>query len=190
MIYANFAFRYLASLLVDLVGLLVVALAVAWAYRDERLPWWAWPWDNGREPWGDEARKAEMDAATGLKYKWLRWHWFAWRNPGNNFAYAIAIGFKQTSDVVYTHKGDSKTSDQGHPGTLMVKAWRDGEMVAFCYYSISEPWQFFGTRCRRQFWGWKIHDNIDPAQREKNLGTNAQIVGVPNPVMTFKARAA
>ena len=174
-IYIEWLVLVLLSWVFDLLGLLVLPLAIAFS-DGKTLPAWAWPWGNDREPLGDAARRADIDAATGFVRGWLRFRWLALRNPGNNFGYAL--GFEQ-SGARYSYSGDPETSDQGHEGVLHVT----GDNVrqrAFCIYIVK---RWGTTRCLRIMLGWKIHDMI-------NDGTKAQLVCVVNPLMTFEERAA
>lgn len=174
MIYAMWFVLLLASFVVDVLGLFVVPFAI-WRSDGNTLPAWARWWDNDREPLGDTARGGAIDAASGWRRGVLRWHWLCIRNPGNNFGYAL--GFIQSPDVVYLSVGDTDTSDQGHPGRLFVRAYRDDALCAFCFYYVKR-WGTSG-RCLRVMLGWKIHDMV-------NDGNSAQIVGVINPFMTFR----
>lgn len=180
MTYALWAVLILASFIVDLFGLFIVPFAI-WASDGERLPGWAWIWDNDKEPLGDVDRKAAIDAANGMWRGFLRWRWLCLRNPGHNFGYLV--GFVQGPNVIYTWSGDRATSDQGHAGVLNVSADRDGELASFCYYRV---WRWMPGRCLRIMVGWKIHDNVDEAQRAINAWKFAQIVCVVNPFMTFR----
>lgn len=184
MIYAKWAGLIVCSFAVDLLGLFIVPFAIALS-DGERLPVWAWIWDNDSEPLGDVDRKVDIDAATGVWRGFLRWRWLCLRNPGNNFGYLI--GFVQAPTVSYVWSGDPETSDQGHAGELSVEAQLAGKTVAFCYYDV---WRWSRGRCLRIFIGWKIHDNIDEAQRALNAWKFAQIVCVVNPFMTFTERGA
>ena len=167
MVYLKWLLLIVTSLVVDISGLFIVPIALLFIKLDNKLSKLFWPWDNDREPLGDTDRKAEMDAATGFHYWYLRWHWLAIRNPGNNFGYLCGIVPTGNFTVV----GDLLTSDQGHPGKLWVKCDN-----AFCWYSV---WNYSGhkDRCLRIFLGWKIQDLAK---------TNAEIVLVVNPVMTFR----
>ena len=173
MVYLMWLVLIILSFAVDLAGLLVVPIAIA--LSDGRtLPRWAWAWDNDREPLGDVDRRADIEAASGLWRGFLRWRWLCLRNPGNNFGYSM--GFVQSPDVTYQYAGDPETSDFGRPGWLFVRAYRNGELSAFCFYGIWKSW--IPGKCRRVFLGWKIHDMVRD-------GTPAQLVAVYNPVMTF-----
>lgn len=180
MIYAKWAALVAISFAVDLLGLFIVPFAI-WASDGQRLPVWAWAWDNDNEPLGDVDRKADIDAARGFRRGFLRYCWLAWRNPGNNFGYMA--GFVQSPNVTYSSTGDPATSDQGHAGELSVYATRDGAIEAFCFYRI---WRWTSGRCLRVFVGWKIQDNVDADRRAANAWKFAQLVCVINPFMTFK----
>lgn len=168
----------LKSFLVDISGLFIVPVALLMGGLNNRLPLWAQRWDNDREPFGDNAREPDIKAATGLKKLWLRYVWLALRNPGNNYGYSV--GFPQVPHTWYAFKGDIQTSDQGHPGWKLVKAYQDGEWVAFEFYLV---WAWAKTRCLRVRLGWKIDDNV---YRKIEDGSMAQIVCVINPFMTYE----
>lgn len=174
-IYLEWLVFVAASFVVDIAGIFVVPIALAVSRNASRLPAWAQWWDNDREPMGDTERYAEIKDAGFCKALFLRWHWLAIRNPGNNFGYVL--GFVQSEDVGFYYNGDPKTSDQGHPGTLRVWAYRGDELSSFCYYKVLR-WGS-SSRCLRIFIGWKIHDMVLD-------GTKAQLVCVVNPLMTFK----
>jgi hypothetical protein len=168
-----------ASFVVDLSGLVVVPIAIALS-DGNTLPRWARWWDNDREPLGDAERGAAIAAASGVKRGWLRFVWLAIRNPGNNFGYRC--GFIQSAlNVTYWCRGDRDTSDQGKPGWLFVRAYRQQcDLSAFCFYAVYR-YPRWPTRCLRVMLGWKIHDMVhDDAP--------AQLVCVINPFMTFEER--
>ena len=183
MIYPIWLLLILMSVAVDLLGLVVVPIAI-WRSDGKSLPHWARWWDNDAEPLGDQDRRPPIEAATGLWRGFLRWRWLCLRNPGNNFG--RIVGFVQSADVEYVLRGDAKTSDQGHPGWLFVRAYRQHDLSAFCFYGVC---RWGKSRCVRVFIGWKIHGNVAPEQYAKNVGKPAQIVGVINPFMTFEERA-
>lgn len=176
MIYLDWLVLVALSFVVDIAGVFIVPFAILRGGLDMKLPAWAWRWDNDREPWGDEARRPAIEAASGWRRVYLRWCWLALRNPGNNFGYSVGM---LQSDVVYSYRGDTRTSDQGHYGTLFVLATKRGVPVGFCFYGIWPSW--FAGKCRRVFVGWKIHDMVLD-------GEKAQIVCVYNPFMTFASQ--
>lgn len=177
----NWLISICRSFLVDLSGVFVVPIALLIGGLNNRLPSWAQRWDNDRDPFGDNARRPPIEAATGLKKMWLRYLWLAWRNPGNNYSYQL--GFKQIAGTVYVLTGDSQVSDQGYPGRKFVTAWQDGEAVAFDFYLVYR-YPFWPAKCLRIRLGWKIEDNVG---RKIEDGSMAQIVCVPNPLMSFEA---
>lgn len=190
MIYGKWLLLAIVSFVVDILGIFIVAIALACGGVGFRLPVWAQWWDNDREPFGDAARGPAIRAASGLLCFWLRYCWLAWRNPSNNFGYLL--GFRQLYDVDYSLRGDSETSDQGHPGWLFATATQNGALVAFEFYFVWEykdyaivlqaPYLVPVTKCVRVRLGWKIADN---ATNKIADGSKAQIVCVINPVMSF-----
>lgn len=189
MIYAKWAVLVLLTLAVDLLGLVAVAIALAFCKSEsEHLPRLFWPWDNEIEGINGDGGWRGPEHANGHEREfWWRYQWLAIRNAGTNFSYLI--GFEQTLDIVYIADtgSDPLTSNQGHEGTNCVRAFKPEGFAAWEYYYVK---RWMPGRCLRVRLGWKLADNIDEETRVKNLGTRAQIVCSVNPVMTFQERAA
>lgn len=187
MIYAKWLLFVVAGTLMDLAGLFVVPVAMMCVGdRYLRLPRWARWWDNDREPYGDLERLRELTNTNGNKWRWryLRWHWLAVRNPSNNFGYNV-IGFKQTENVVYGMTGNPNTSDQGEGGWRWIEAMDivTGRVLAFEFYMIVP----YGSRCLRMRLGWKLGHHMHPALRVTD-GSPAQLANVINPFMPYRPR--
>mgnify|MGYP003394142317 CR=1 FL=1 len=169
------------SIFMDIVGVFAVAAALLQAGPYDRLPKWAQPWDNDREPFGDTARYAELIGArlngSWLKQLWLRYKWLGWRNPANN--YGRSMGITDAPAGAYIRRnGDQLTSDQSRPGWKFNSLhnplfdYESPDMLAFEFYLV---WAYSDKRCLRVRLGWKL-DSID--------GT-IPIVHVVNPFMPF-----
>lgn len=182
---ATLVFWLIVDLPVTLLGLIMVPLGLLLRDRNSNhLPKLFWLWDNDKDGIDGDAGWQGLDHTNGNYASfWNRFRWLAIRNPSNNWGYKI--GFKQTADVTYKYIGDPATSDQGHSGALLVLAYRDKMPVSYAFYMVQQ-YSMFKSKCLRVFSGWKIHDNIDPVAYQNNLGSSAQFVLVPNPLMTFK----
>lgn len=187
MIYIKWLCLVVLGLIVDILGLVVVPIALlsAPSLRFSRLPKWAWWWDNDAEPYGDVKRMLALGHATSrLQVLWLRFHWLAIRNPSNNFGYYV-LGVMQSANNGYGYRGNPMTSDQGEGGILFIKMFGlAGRVVAFELYVVVP----YGSRCLRIRLGWKIAHNQNVELWKQNWGKPAQLVCVVNPFMPFTGR--
>ena len=196
-IFCTTVFFFCVDLPALILGLIMVPIGLLFCNKDsQHMPKFFYPWDNDRDGInGDGTWDPTTQTGSGWKGPehtmgnytsfWNRFRWLALRNPTNNFDYTI--GFPQTSDLKYTYTGNPNTSDAGTPGLLVVYAKKGPITVAYAFYLVYR-YPFLKTRCLRLFFGWKIQDNVFTQNFYSNLGTKAQFVFVPNPLMTFKPK--
>jgi hypothetical protein len=109
-------------------------------------------WDGrttifGNRKWGRSTDHPSPDSRT--HGYWSELLWFVWRNPVNN----LCTGFLAVSQDLYLIYGDRDIGDKTHGGAywaIMGYAWE--------YYRVI-PYTFFGRRCIRIRFGWKINGN-------------------------------
>ena len=174
MIYLDWLILFALSIIVDLLGFIVVPIALLFCDADSNhLPAWAQWWDNDRDGingdglTGISGWRGPEHANGRERTFWWRFWWLVVRNPGNNFAYlcgAVPLGEFNSS----TNAGGLIGSGGGDSGYIFVTCDN-----CWCFYAILP---YSSTRCVRIALGWKVWDLAS---------TRAEIVGLINPFASY-----
>ena len=164
---------YLLEMPVNLLGLVIVALAIPFKTEDKttekpftqypqhgnwllcRLPVWARPWDNPRDGlYGDKrgwwANERDGDYKSFLSC----WLWTAVRNPANYFS-RVMTAIDTTGASLKRLAGTSDQANENELGWHFISCEKDGEILG-CLFQAAIKYPFsskYGFYCR---FGYKI----------------------------------
>lgn len=166
-------FIFVVRVAMILLGVPLVTLAMLWLSVDygsrqnfsqyagvwyrERLPLWAWPWDNLRDgAMGDqrgwywvEGYPSWIDALPDrLQPNVKRWYWLVIRNPANNFSrFTRGVGCNTAECTIRLLAGQDYVRDRlGGEGWQFVEA--DGPIFKYWGFYYVSRWQIFGRWLR------------------------------------------
>lgn len=151
-LFIRWALSVLVLWIAQLVGLIVVPVALSWAVlrRNLRLPHWASAWDNHDYPSGDIYWQTRYGLAAHTSF-WLRFRWLALRNRAHNLS--RWLGVDDPGRIVYCKGVENGYADDDRrwTGWLWIRRER-----AFESYGVL-PYPFTGGKCGLRWrLGWKI----------------------------------
>lgn len=180
MIHLKFVLLATLQLVIDLVSYPLAPLVVLFCDKDGNLPKWLSPfqtYDNTCD--GDDGYKQEhrfFPANSNAFQVWANRTGWLWRNPAYGFDMLLGVTC-QVGDVLII-SGDRDTGDGPyHAGTCKWELYRDGKLIGFQYYMVSN---FSATKCLRVNAGWKLWNAEEVTQASIiTKETTCQLVFTP-----------
>ena len=180
MIHLKFVLLATLQLVIDLVSYPLAPLVVLFCDKDGNLPKWLSPfqtYDNTCD--GDDGYKQEhrfFPANANAFQVWANRTGWLWRNPAYGFDMLLGVTC-QVGDVLII-SGDRDTGDGPyHAGTCKWELYRDGKLIGFQYYMVSN---FSATKCLRVNAGWKLWNAEEVTQASIiTKETTCQLVFTP-----------
>lgn len=183
----QWTFLALSGLILDVLGLFVVAIAIpfrvsAVSGSDGRpivnLPKWAWLWGNDYDGLlGDKLGEWATEVPFGVPITsyFAMWWWAAIRNPSNNMRF-VSLWAAPIIGSTITYKGDAHVRDSNGQAGWQFVTVENGGRHWYCFYLVH---QWSATRAFVIRMGFKV----DPS----DAGTNEVPQGCVTKINVYKA---
>jgi len=156
MIYTKYILLSILQLVIDIISYPLAPFVVLFCNKDGNLPRWLslfQTYDNTCD--GDNGYKQEHrffpNNANAFQV-WVNRTGWLWRNPAYGFDILLGCKCKVGDRLIIL--GDRATGDNPYrAGVCEWKLYREGKLVGFQYYAVSN---LSSTKCLRLNAGWKL----------------------------------